>query len=397
MRRAIIPATLIFLAGCSVLPGTGPLLSQVESESAVKRRFPYEYITLTPEIAAIIADPPAEAEVEFARDEGPERTVIQPGDLVSVTIAESGVGGLFSAPPSNGFSNGEQGARVVTLPDTAVDQNGRIVVPFAGERKIGGLTTTQAAEAIRAGLAGQAINPQVTVNLTHGTGSRVVISGDVHTPGLHVPQGNGETLLEAIAIAGGTTGAPARTVIQLNRHGLVHRVRMQAMLDQPSLNVHVRNGDYVHVYTAPGTYTVLGAENKPLDEDLPVSRLSLAAAMGRAGGLADERADPASILVARFEPRATMERVWAVMIKEARLHGQDISGEIAERTRYLRPDAQVPVLYRLDLRNGTGLFMAREIAVREDDLLYVSDSPSTQIQKALDTVRLRFDIGTRAN
>ena len=397
MRRLVAPLLLLLLAGCSTLPSAGPLVREVEDEAALKRRFPYEYVLMTPEIAAIAGARVPEVLEVFAPDLGAQQILISPGDRLTVTIVEAGAGGLYSAPPSSGINGAEQGARVVTLPEVTVDEAGRITVPFAGVRRVSGMTTTQAAQAIQASLQGQAINPQVTVGLVPGTGSRVVVGGLVRTPGLHVPQGNGETLLEAIALAGGTTDNANESLVQLNRGGQVYRIRMQSLLDFPSSNIHVRNGDYVHVYAEPRTYTVLGAADKPQEGALPINGLSLAEAISRAGGLQDARADAEGVLLARLEPRARMDRIWAVMAKEARLHGNDISGELAARAQVLQPGAAVPVLYRLDMRTGSGLFMARDVAMREKDLVFLPNAASTQVTKALDAVRLRFDIGTRSN
>lgn len=58
-----------------------------------------------------------------------------------------------------------------------------------------------------------------------------------------------------------------------------------------------------------------------------------------------------------------------------------------------RPDPsalpEVPVIYRLTLRDPVGFFLARRFPVRNKDIVYVSNAPSMEIQKAM-TILLPF-------
>jgi polysaccharide export outer membrane protein len=50
------------------------------------------------------------------------------------------------------------------------------------------------------------------------------------------------------------------------------------------------------------------------------------------------------------------------------------------------PDGLVPVVYRFDLRNPNSFFVMQSFPVANRDLLYVSNAPSSELQKFLNLV-----------
>jgi polysaccharide export outer membrane protein len=381
-------ALLQSMPGCTALPSDGPLLSEVRQELARQQRVPFLLVKLAPEFVPVLEPPPPPVTNEaFITDLGPQELLVGIGDVLTITIVEAGAGGLFSAPPASGVSGGEQGARVVTLPDATVDGQGNVVVPFVGVLDVAGHSTTDIAATIQSSLAGQAIQPQVMVNVARGPSNQVTVTGNVKTPGLYPVHGNGETLLQTIAAAGGATDAPGDTMVQLIRFGNVHRIRLLTLLDVPATNIHVRVGDTINLSAQPRTYTMLGAVDHVQEAPLPLAPLTLAEAIGRAGGLLDSRADAHGLLLFRFEPPEVMERVLAVQAKLDRRNGDDAGARFL-RDKPAKPGGPVPVVYALDLRSASGLFLARQLTVREKDLIYLPDAGSVQLQKFLDILRM---------
>jgi polysaccharide export outer membrane protein len=94
------------------------------------------------------------------------------------------------------------------------------------------------------------------------------------------------------------------------------------------------------------------------------AKLSLEEAIGKAGGVLDERGDPDGIFVLRYEPPAV-----ARALPDPRL-----SPEPADAT---------PVVYHLKLRDPNAMFLARRFAMRDKDILYVSNAPLSDVQKVL--------------
>src|SRR4029079_7198057 len=82
------------------------------------------------------------------------------GDVLTVPIFEPGSGGLF-IPAEAGVRPGN----FVTIPSQAVDNNGNISVPYAGNIRANGRTKSQLQEAIVDALKNRAIEPQVVVSV----------------------------------------------------------------------------------------------------------------------------------------------------------------------------------------------------------------------------------------
>ncbi|MBE7220305.1 MAG: hypothetical protein INR64_17685, partial [Caulobacteraceae bacterium] len=91
-------------------------------------------------------------------------------------------------------------------------------------------------------------------------------------------------------------------------------------------------------------------------------RLSLAAALAKAGGLLDTRADPAAVFLYRGEPAPVAARLGVGA----------------------GPLATVPVVFRLDLSDPAGFLLATRFPMRNGDLLYVADARGAEVGKALD-------------
>ncbi len=382
---------MLLLAACSSLPSSGPLVIQVHQEAELQQRFPFRIVKLAPELLPAIADGDGLPPDIFIDDAAASGLRIGPGDTLSVTIVEPGSGGLFTAMPQNGIAQfNEAGAKVVTLPEASVNQNGQINIPFAGTLRVSGRSEIEVARQIEGALAGKVVTPQVMVKVTHTDENRFTITGRVKTPGLFQLDEHGLTLLDALALAGGGTDQPEQTLVQLVRSGRVHTVSETALLDSPLLNVHLRPGDKIHVYFDPRQFTVLGATVKSQQQTLPRTKLTLAEALAQSGGLDDRRADSHGLMLFRYERRSTVERIAEIEAKLARRRGEDLSGKLDRHTAALPEEAPVPVIYELNMQSPTGLFMAMQLAVRQKDLVYVANAESVQWQKLLDLLRITY-------
>src|SRR5579872_3919236 len=121
-----------FLAGCSVLPASGPSANDfVDQQSQTGDLGGYILVDLDERVASICNAQPKSSLVRVFSDRRPAPDIrIGVGDLVSVTIWEAAAGGLFSAAPTQlGLS---AGSRTATLPEQFVARDGTIEVPYAG-------------------------------------------------------------------------------------------------------------------------------------------------------------------------------------------------------------------------------------------------------------------------
>ena len=287
------------------------------------------------------------------------------GDFVSVTIFESSPGGLFlPAEP------GTRAGNYVTLPTQQVDAAGNIVVPFAGPVHVAGQSPQAVGRMLQGRLASRALEPQAIVTITDRRSSAVTVTGDVNTSSRFAIDPGGDRLLGAIARAGGSKYPPYETAVALQRGGVTERVMLSDIIRDPRQNVALMGNDTVLVTReqryflalgalGPGQY--LGLVNRRLAfED---SHLSLADAIAKVGGLSDDRANARAVFIYRFERRKTIENL---------THTEDPA----------LPDG-VPTIYYLDLAEAAGYFFASQFPVRNEDLIYVSNAPATDLAKFL--------------
>ncbi|MCB2087736.1 MAG: polysaccharide biosynthesis/export family protein [Sphingomonadaceae bacterium] len=292
--------------------------------------------------------------------------LIERGDMVGVTIWEAPPAVLFSVSGTAG-GNLPMVAQSSAIPDQRVDEDGAIAVPFAGKVPAAGRTTSQVQRDIVGRLRGRAHDPQVLVRLVGNEASTVTVLGKVARTSRIPLTARGERLLDVLAQAGGPTEPVEKTTIRLTRGNLAATMPLDAVILDPVQNVPLRADDVLTVIHQPYSFIALGAVTKNAEVPFEGSGLSLAQALGRIGGLRDDRADIRGVFVFRFEDAAALDPA--------------VAG-----TAPATQDGRVPVIYRLDLSDASSLFTAQDFAIRDDDVLYVSSAPGADLQKFLATL-----------
>ena len=358
-------AVLSVLSGCSTLPRSGPYRSDL-----------LDMGTEHPDVAVVELDAPAVAVLAAIRPPSlsdsfgdyrpPGEQRIGIGDSVQITVWEAGPGGLFSSPVVDRES---AGSRTAVIPEQTVARDGAITVPFAGRVHVAGRTPPEVERAIVARLADKAIDPQALVSVTRNVSNVVTLVGD-GGPGARVPLSvRGDRLLDVVASAGGLHSAVQDIVVVLARDGRTQRVPLQTVLDKPEEDVFLRPGDVVTLVHDPLTFTAMGATGRSGVVPFETIGLTLEEALGHAGGLLDDRADPAGLFVVRYEPQAVAQQL------------PQVRGVPAQA-------GMVPIVYHLNMRQPESLFLAHRFPMRNKDVLYVSNAPITDLQKVLNLVNL---------
>ncbi len=356
------------LTSCSGLPGAGPTAGEVTAASKPTS-------TGETRFALIDVDPNVVAKMEswsavslqgtFGKQGATATQAIGQGDYVQVTIWEAASGGLFSAP-ANAQMTGS-GSRQATIPEQVVGPDGAITVPYAGRVQVRDRTPQQVEQAVVTALTGKAIEPQALVTVTKNVANTVTVVGEV-TGGARVPlTTRGDRILDVVASAGGTKAAAHETFVTLVRGRQSVRIPMQALLTNPSENVFVKPGDVISVAKEPQTFTSAGATGQNSVVPFDSIGITLDQAIARAGGLSDTRADPGGVFVIRYE-----------------------RPEEYDQLGFRRPDPgalpQVPVIYRVNMRDPNGFFMARRFPIRNKDILFVSTAPAAEMQKVINVL-----------
>jgi polysaccharide export outer membrane protein len=367
-----ISAVAAILTGCSVVPKAGPNAVDVitMAGSGVDQR--YEVFDIDkPLVDVLRGQRRASLFSQFGDYHRSTESTIGVGDTVSVTIWEA-PGGVLFAPSamtvaSNSPSLSAGGNRSSTLPDQVVGRDGTIHVPFTDRIKVNGLTARAVEDAIKKSLQGKTSDPQVAVNVTRSLSSAVTVNGEVNNAARVPISVRGDRLLDVVANAGGLRVPVNETDVQLTRGDKVIRVPMLRVTGDPKENIYVRPNDVLTLVRAPRKFLVLGAAGGNAEVPFDSDGVTLAVALSKAGGLLDNRADPAGVFVFRYEPPNIV-------------NGLRPGSLLAAGTE------AVPVVYRLNLLDPASLFAAQAFPIYDRDVIYVSNAPLTDTMKIAQVV-----------
>jgi polysaccharide biosynthesis/export protein len=320
----------------------------------------FAMVEITDPILAEMARWPAHSLYErFGDYHGPSVQRIGVGDLIQVTIWEAAAGGLFSSPSVLPDSTGSRSA---VIPPQVVQNDGSISVPYAGRIDVANRTPPEVEAEIVQRLQGKAIQPQALVTVAANVANTATVTGEV-VRGARVPLSTrGDRIMDVIADAGGVKSPVHDVFINLERGGRSERIAMERLVQDPHENIYVRSGDLITVVDDPQTFTAIGATGANAVVPFDAVGITLDEAIARVGGLIDVQADPRNVFVLRYEPVDHMRDIPGVA---PNLLGSDF----------------VPVAYHIDMRQPSALFAARLFPIRNKDIIYVSDSPVTDLQK----------------
>jgi polysaccharide export outer membrane protein len=300
---------------------------------------------------------------EAIGDALPPSIVVGRGDVLEVTIWEAppavlfGTNANFGASDSGSVLASSAGVGQKTaLPEMMVDSDGLIRIPFAGGVQAAGRTPRQIEREIVSRLANKAHDPQVAVRLATNANANVTVVGDVTTNARVPLTPRGERLLDVIASAGGVKQPVGKVTIQVTRGNHVATLPLETIIHDPAQNIRLQSDDVITALYQPFSFTSLGATGISAEIPFEGTGLTLAQALGRASGVKDDKADVHGVFIFRFEDPAALDpRVAAV----------------GKRT----PDGRIPVIYRVNLRDPSSLFVVQAFPIKNKDVLYVSTAP----------------------
>lgn len=358
------------LTGCALNTGPGPRTGALVKAQSALTLDPIRVIKADEQTARRLAmadkKPAFSEQFQEAATAG---NTAHSGDILSVTIWEAPPAALFAGQQSMGLVPPNAPANGVTLPDEVVNVLGNITVPYAGEIRAAGRTPPQIANAIVAQLRGKANQPQVVVRIVRNTSEVATVVGDVASSTRVPLSPQGERLLDALAAAGGVKQDVNKMTVQLTRGSRVASMPLSVLLSDPRQNVMLQPGDVVTALFRTSSFTVFGATGQNQEVNFEATGLSLAQAIGRAGGLVDNRADARGVFVFRLENPSLLPP--------------------ATTSAYAAPattSARVPVIYQIDLKDPGSFFVAQEFPIRDHDVLYVSNSGYVDVQRFLSLI-----------
>jgi len=330
---------------------------------------PIKVVPLTDTVArrVIAAQPMASFAAELGQGQ-PFGSIIGRGDVLDVSVWEAPPAVLFGVTGIDSrLTQSASVARPSGLPEQMVNERGQIQIPFVGSIRAEGRTADQVAREVVSRLRGQAHQPQAIVRVVRNAAANVTIVGEVSNSTRVPLSAKGERLLDILASAGGVRQPVGKTTIQISRAGKVVSMPLDAVIRDPSQNVRMQPDDVITALFQPYSFTALGAIGSNAEVNFEGTGITLAQALGRIGGLREDRADVRGVFVFRLEePAALPEQVAA-----------------GARTT---PDGKIPVIYRLDLSDAGSFFVAQGFPIRNKDVVYVSNAPGADIQKFVNIV-----------
>ena len=291
---------------------------------------------------------------------------VGPGDMLEVSIWEAAPATLFGTAPVNSNSAMIATSHATTLPEQPVDDEGFIFVPFAGRIPAAGKTIQSIEGEIVGRLNGKANQPEVMVRMTRNLSSNATVVGEVNVS-TRVPlvPGN-ERLLDALAAAAGVRQPVNKMTIQITRADNVYSLPLETIIRDPRQNVPLQPGDVVTALFQPYSFTALGATGKNEEINFETQGITLAQALARSGGLIDSRSNARGVFIFRFEPKTAL--AWPREPVMATSEGM------------------VPAVFRIDLSDPASFFAIQSFPIENRDILYVSNAPITEVQKALNVL-----------
>jgi polysaccharide biosynthesis/export protein len=356
-KQLLFAGSLALLSACtSVGPGR-KAIENAPSQSAIQG---IQIVEVTDPVARSLQRKNlSEGFAETLGTAMPVGMIVGRGDVLEVSIWE--------APPAALFGNTVQTGGVVqtsktnTLPEFLVGPSGSISVPFAGVLKVSGKTLPQIEQDIVARLRGKAHLPQVIVRLVRNATANVTVVGDVKNSTRVALTSKGETLLDALAAAGGTQQSVDKMTVQISRNGTIQKMALQDVIDQPRQNIILKANDVVTAVFQPFSFTVLGASGRNEEIRFEGTGITLAQAMGRLGGLQDNRADPKGIFLFRWEDPALLD----VKFDESVTNN----------------GGRVPIIYQINMKDPAVYFAMQHFDMRDSDVIFIANSPVTEIQR----------------
>lgn len=361
--------TTTLLSGCATLPdwlaSNGPSRQQILEGGDSQRIEGIQVVDVDDAVTRkLLTDQKKTLFSDVFNDDLRLGYTIGAGDIIEVSVWE--------APPAMLFGGGivdprmgPATTRVTTFPEQMVSRSGMINIPFAGQIVSANKTPQQIETEIAQRLKNKANQPQVLVRVIRNNTANVTVVGEVGASTRMPLTARGERLLDALAAAGGVRQPVNKMTLQITRGDKVQALPLDTIIRDPKQNITLQAGDVVTALFQPLSFTVLGATGKNEEINFEAQGISLAQALGRAGGLQDSRADARAVFIFRLEDSTALD--WKTPPKTT-------------------PDGKVPVVYQVNLKDPASFFIAQSFPIDNKDVLYVSNAPSSELQKFLNIV-----------
>ncbi|TWF50055.1 polysaccharide biosynthesis/export family protein [Neorhizobium alkalisoli] len=355
--RKLTPLVFLALLTACASPSDGPGAGSFYSAKDPRTGQPIPVTRLanapmTPVTATPLAYAPNDPGLSKLYSGGFADTRLRKGDVIEVTILDTGEDGLFSSTQ----------AKTLNLGRFTVDSAGSVTLPFVGKQRVLESSPEALQQKIVSGLKGSAVNPQAVVTVVDKPSSGFTVNGDVRSAGRFPLTARKERVLDGIALAGGSSSAASAASVTVIRGKQRATAPLQRVIDEDRQNVYLLPDDQVFVGKDAPSFTAFGAFKSVGEFEFEPGKMTLMQAFSRAGGLLDDRADASNFYVVRnqqvYGPVSTVN---------------GIKGPAAVTTK--------PAIYRVDMNDVSNLSLMQRFQIMDGDILYASNSKMVDFAK----------------
>jgi polysaccharide export outer membrane protein len=335
-----VVAIILSLGGCSgTLSGAGPYKGDISKENTAYTLVDINASTITPFLRPIFK--PAVSSV--TSPVAPE-VHLMGGDVINVLITDNASEGtgLFAPLASGG-----------TQLKVRINSKGMISLPYVGHQFVAGMTLIEVEDTIRKKLKGVTSDVQTHVELVGDLSGSVLVAGAVKTPGRFSTLQGPLTLLDAINQAGGPLMEPHLVNVTVRNGSQVNTFNYEDIL--AGNNIVLKTNSEVVLERARQRFVAMGAIGEPGLHDLPSQNPSLLDALGSVGGLKEANANPSGVFVFRLDESNTLKTPKATVL-------------------------------RVDMRDPAAIFYARQLMLKPDDTIYVTNAAVYEWQKIISPI-----------
>lgn len=335
-RSALLLWLVVSVTGCAAAPGMH-MQNRPVAAGAFGSDAAADGISIIPITAELLVEQKARqppVSLPMAGDEpGPYR--VGPRDILTITVWDHPEltipAGEFRSPEAAGHTVGEDGT---------------LFYPYVGVMKVAGKTVPEVRDALTQRLSAYIESPQLDVRVAAYRSARVYVVGEVNTPSIQPITDIPLTIAEAINLSGGATANANLRRVTLSRDGEVIPIDLQELYSNGGTghNLLLRHGDVLNVPDLNDSKVfVFGEVGRPSSVVMGRGRMTLAEALGEAGGVSQATANSGRIYVIRN------------------------GGEDAE-----------PEIYHLNARSADALLLADRFELEPRDVVYVDAAGITR-------------------
>ena len=282
-----------------------------------------------------------------------EEYLIGPGDILQVVVWDHPELTIPAGSFRDAESSGQQ-----------VGEDGYLFYPYVGMVKAAGMNIAALRDVLTERLSAYIQNPQLDVRVVGFRSKRVYVVGEVQTPGVLPLNDVPLTIADAISLSGGLTENAHKSGVNISRDGRVYEIDLKALYDHAdsSQNLTLQHGDIVNVLDrSQQKVFLMGEIRNPSSVEIINGQLSLAAAIGEAGGVNQISADSGGIYVVR------------------------------------NTDKDQPEIFHLDARYATGMLLAERFAMQAQDVVFVDTAGISQWNRVINQLLPSFSVIGVAN